>query len=64
MLAENSVDHPETDLLVNALGTLRVLESDNLRSSDLVFVINQQLRDYAIDMGASKEKTIIFRSRR
>jgi len=27
---QNSVDHPETDLLVNGLGTLRVLEYSNL----------------------------------
>ena len=27
---QNSVDHPETDLMVNALGTLRVLEYANL----------------------------------
>ena len=27
---QNSVDHPETDLLVNALGTLKTLEYANL----------------------------------
>ena len=29
---QNSVDHPETDLLVNALGTLKTLEYANLTS--------------------------------
>ena len=35
---QNSVDHPETDLLVNGLGTLKVLEYANLTKVDRVVI--------------------------
>jgi len=35
---QNSIDHPETDLLVNGLGTLKVLEYANIAKVDRVVV--------------------------
>lgn len=43
-------------------GYARSIESENMRRSDLVLSINEGLRDYTIEMGASPEKTRVIRA--
>ncbi|RLI95504.1 MAG: glycosyltransferase WbuB [Candidatus Altiarchaeales archaeon] len=40
----------------------KYIESKNIKNSDKVIVINDNLRDYVISMGADKEKTFVLRA--
>ena len=46
---QNSIDHPETDLLVNGLGTLKVLEYANLAKVERVVVAGSGCAVYGHD---------------
>jgi len=57
------IDALHTLIPFRKLGFLgKGLESDTLRQSDVVCVINERLRDYAIEMGAKPEKVHVVRA--
>lgn len=43
-------------------GTAKLIESYNMRHADAVLSINEQLRDYTIDLGAKREQTVVIRA--
>ncbi len=56
---QNSVDHPETDLLVNALGTLKVLEYANLVGIERLVFASSGCSVYGSDAPLPLEESFV-----